>query len=250
MIVHVLTLFPGLFDAFLKESIIGRAAARGLLKVNLVNFRDYAEGRHNVVDDRPFGGGPGMVIKPEPVFAAVEDLLHQASHPEPKMILLTPRGQRFDQSLANDLAGEEEMIILCGRYEGFDERIHGGFPWTEISLGDFVLSGGELAAMCLIESVARLRPGILGDEESARRDSFMNGLLGTPQYTRPREFRGMTVPEVLLGGDHKAIEAWRRAQALERTKRARPDLVDASEREPPRGVPQASKRNKGHGPDS
>jgi len=245
MIVHLLTLFPGLFDAFLKESIVGRAVASGQLEVNLINFRDFAEGKHRIVDDRPFGGGPGMVIKPEPVFAALEDTLARTRESDPKMILLTPQGRPFDQKKAVELADLEEMILLCGRYEGLDERIHRGFPWDEISLGDFVLSGGELAAMCVIEAVIRLKPGILGDEESARRDSFMNGLLGVPQYTRPRSFRGMEVPEVLLSGDHEAIEAYRRRKAEERTKRARPDLLTNS------NDPQANDiRNKDHGPDS
>lgn len=224
MIVHVLTLFPGLFDAFLKESIVGRAVVQNLLAVNVVNFRDFAEDRHKVVDDRPFGGGPGMVLKPEPIFAAVEHTLAQAESRNPKLILLTPQGRPFDQKKAIDLAQEEELIMLCGRYEGLDERVHLGFAWEEISIGDFVLSGGELAAMCVIEAVIRLKPGVLGDEESAARDSFMDGLFGPPQYTRPRGFRGMEVPEVLLSGDHKAIQEWRQRQAEERTKQKRPDL--------------------------
>jgi tRNA (guanine37-N1)-methyltransferase len=243
MIVHVLTLFPGLFDAFLKESIVGRAVSADLLQVDLVNYRDFAGGKHNVVDDRPFGGGPGMVIKPEPVFAAVEDTLERASTKEPRMILLTPQGRRFDQRMAIDLADAEELIVLCGRYEGFDDRIHQGFPWEEVSIGDFVLSGGELASMCLIESVLRLKPGILGDEESAKRDSFMNGILSWPQYTRPREFRGMEVPEILFSGDHKAIDDWRRREAEERTKQTRPDLLKAFKQD-------SSKRKKNHGPDT
>ncbi|MFH2000855.1 MAG: tRNA (guanosine(37)-N1)-methyltransferase TrmD [Planctomycetota bacterium] len=226
MIVHVLTLFPGLFDAFLKESIVGRAVSKQQLYVELVNFRDFAEGKHHVVDDRPFGGGPGMVLKPEPIFSAVEQAMSRAKYKNPKLILLSPQGKRFDQQKAIDLAGEEELIVLCGRYEGFDERILMGFPWDIISIGDYVLSGGEPAAMCLIESVIRLKPGVLGDEESAQRDSFMNGLLGTPQYTRPRSFRGMEVPEVLLSGDHQAIEQWRREEMKKRTKQKRPDLKD------------------------
>ncbi len=224
MIVHVLTLFPGLFGAFLDESIVGRAVQRGLLEVNLVNFRDFAEGRHKVVDDRPFGGGPGMVLKPEPIFAAVEHTLAQAASDHPRMILLSPQGARFDQEKAVELVEHNELIILCGRYEGFDERVHTGFPWDEISLGDFVTSGGEPAAMCLIESTIRLKPGVLGDDESASRDSFMNGLLSPPQYTRPRVFRGMDVPEVLLSGDHEAIRNWRQEQSKRATARKRPDM--------------------------
>lgn len=224
MIVHVLTLFPGLFDAFLTESIVGRAVSKQQLFVDLVNYRDFAEGKHHVVDDRPFGGGPGMVLKPEPVFAAVENTISIAKCTKPKLILLSPQGKRFDQAKAIELAEEEEWIVLCGRYEGFDERIIQGFDWDMISIGDFVLSGGEPAAMCIIEAAIRMKPGVLGDEESAQRDSFMNGLLGTPQYTRPRNFRDMEVPEVLLSGDHKAIELWRRREMEERTKRKRPDL--------------------------
>ena len=224
MIVHVLTLFPGLFHAFMKESIVGRAVEQELLTVHLVNFRDFATDKHKVADDRPFGGGPGMVLKPEPIFSAMEHTLARVRSSKPKLILLTPQGRRFDQEKAIELSGEEEAILLCGRYEGIDERVHMGFDWEEISLGDFVMSGGELAAMCIIEAVTRLIPGALGDEESARRDSFMDGLLGPPQYTRPRTFQGMEVPEVLLSGDHQAIREWRRVQAEERTRRKRPDL--------------------------
>jgi len=224
MLVHVLTLFPGLFDAFIKESIVGRAVSQNLLTVDLVDFRDYAEGKHKVVDDRPFGGGPGMVLKPEPIFAAVEDLKQRAKSKTPKLILLTPQGTPFRQKKAIELAKTEELIILCGRYEGFDERIIEELPWDEISIGDFVMSGGESAAMCVIESVIRMIPGVLGDQESATRDSFMNGLLGPPQYTRPRSFRGIEVPEVLLSGDHKAIQGWRDRESLKRTIKKRPDL--------------------------
>ena len=231
MIFHVLTLFPELFDAFLKESIVGRAVAKRRLEVHLVNFRDFAEGKHKVVDDRPFGGGPGMVLKPEPVFAAMEHTLANAATDAPRMILLTPEGRRYDQRIANELARGEELVIFCGRYEGFDDRIRMGFAWDPISIGDFVLSGGELAAMCLIESVIRLKPGVLSDDESARRDSFMNGLLGWPQYTRPRSFRGMEVPGILFSGDHKAIEAWRRREAVRRTERTRPDLKEMLDKE-------------------
>jgi tRNA (guanine37-N1)-methyltransferase len=235
MNVHVLTLFPGLFDAFLDESIVGRAVAKQLLEVHLVNIRDFASGKHKVVDDRPFGGGPGMVLKPEPIFAAMDHTKSKARSEHPKMILLTPEGRRFDQKIALELADEEELIFLCGRYEGFDERVHTGFAWDPISIGDFVMSGGEVAAMGIIESVARLVPGVLSDEESAARDSFMNGLLGWPQYTRPREFRGEEVPEVLLSGDHQAIEAWRRREAEKRTERMRPDLKKAYDQRKGRG---------------
>ncbi len=242
MNVHVLTLFPGLFHAFLRESIVGRAVDLNLLTVNLVNFRDFAEGRHNVVDDRPFGGGPGMVLKPEPIFAAVEHTVAHARSRDPKLILLTPQGRRFDQKAAIELAREEELVLLCGRYEGIDERVHEGFPWDELSLGDYVLSGGELAAMCVIESVIRLKPGVLGDDESALRDTFVDGLLGPPQYTRPREYKGMEVPEILLSGDHGSIRKWRKKKAEERTRSKRPDLYGKWRHDTDCGV--------NHGPDS
>lgn len=243
MIIHILTLFPELLEAFFRESIPGRAVEKGLLEVNLVDIRDFAEGKHRVVDDRPFGGGPGMVLKPEPVFAAVEHTLKGARSSDPRMILLTPQGRRFDQDKAIELSEIEECIMLCGRYEGFDERILTGFPWEDLSIGDFVLSGGEVAAMCVIEATIRLQPGILGDEESAARDSFMDGLLGPPQYTRPRSFRNEEVPEILLSGDHAAIEAWRRKKALKRTQDNRPDLIEGK-------GPQSKKGNTDHEPHS
>jgi tRNA (guanine37-N1)-methyltransferase len=226
MIIHILTLFPSLFEPFLQESIVGSAAARGLVDFRLVNFRDFAEGKHRVVDDRPFGGGPGMILKPEPVFAAVENVLAGFPEGSVKMILLTPQGERYNQKTAVRLAREDNLLMLCGRYEGFDERIRQGFPWEEISLGDFVLSGGELAAMCLAESVARLVPGVLGHEQSAWDDSFSEGRLEHPQYTRPRTFRGVSVPEILFSGDHKKIEEWRRKMSLRRTSERRPDLKE------------------------
>jgi tRNA (guanine37-N1)-methyltransferase len=218
--VHVLTLFPRLFDNFLEESIVGIARAQGHLQVELTDYRSYATDRHHSVDDRPFGGGPGMVIKPEPVFAAVEDVLARSGRPEQPCILFTPQGRPFDQATAEWLAQEDEWLVLCGRYEGFDERIHEGFPWLELSLGPFVLSGGEVPAMAVIEAATRLVPGVLGDEESARQESFApgaDGLLDHPQYTRPRSFRGREVPPVLLNGNHDEIAAWRRDQAERRT---------------------------------
>ena len=246
MIIHVLTLFPELFEPFLSESIVGRAVAKGALSVDLVNFREFAGDRHHVVDDRPFGGGPGMVLKPEPIFAAVEHTLARARAEKTRLILLTPQGRRFDQEAACALAQVEELLLFCGRYEGVDERVLQGFEWDEISLGDFVLSGGELPAMCLIEAVARLIPGVLGDAESALRDSFMEGLLAPPQYTRPRTFRGMEVPEVLLSGDHEAIRRWRREEAERRTRARRPDLLRGPEDgkwKGPEGVPDDGNRN-------
>ncbi len=217
MKVHVLTLFPRLFDNFLEESIVGIARGKGLLEVERTDWRDHATDRHRTVDDRPFGGGPGMVLKPEPVFAAVEDVLARSRQPGMPLVLLTPQGRRYTQRDAEWLALQTDWLVLCGRYEAFDQRVHEGFPWQEISLGSFVLSGGELAAMALIESAVRLLPGVLGDEESALQDSFANGLLDHPHWTRPREFRGRAVPDVLLTGNHEQIAAWRRAQAERRT---------------------------------
>ncbi len=224
MDIQILTLFPELFGPFLSESIVGIACEKKILNLSLVNFRDYASGKHKVVDDRPFGGGPGMILKPEPVFETIESVLPERDEKSVKMILLTPQGQRYNQETAVRLSKEKHLLMLCGRYEGFDERIRQGFPWEEISIGDFVLSGGEVAAMCLVESIIRLVPGVLGHERSAWEDSFSNDLLEWPQYTRPRNFRGMSVPEILLSGDHARIEKWRREAAEERTRARRPDL--------------------------
>jgi tRNA (guanine37-N1)-methyltransferase len=215
--VHVLTLFPRLFDAFLQESIVGIAREKGALEVSTLDYREFSTDRHRTVDDRPYGGGPGMVIKPEPVFAAVESV-QQASGADPlPLILFTPTGQPLDQRRAEWLAEQPESLMLCGRYEGFDERIHQGFDWIEISLGPFVMSGGEIAAMAAIESAARLLPGVLGHEESAVQDSFIGNRLDHPHYTRPPSYRGRQVPDVLLSGDHERIARWRRSQSEART---------------------------------
>jgi tRNA (guanine37-N1)-methyltransferase len=218
VIVHVLTLFPRLFENFLQESIVGIARDKGCLDVELTDYRDYATDRHRTVDDRPFGGGPGMVIKPEPVFAAVEDVLSRSGRPDMPKVLFTPQGEPLGQERAQWLSEQAEWLVLCGRYEGFDQRIHDGFGWIELSLGPFVLSGGELPAMAAIEASTRLIPGVLGDEESALQESFVDGLLEHPHYTRPRSFRGMDVPDVLLKGHHEEIAAWRRTQAERRTR--------------------------------
>jgi len=196
---------------------VGIARGKGLLEVELTDWRAFSTDRHRTVDDRPFGGGPGMVLKPEPVFAAVEDVLARSGQPDMPMILLTPQGRPLQQRDVERLALQGDWLVLCGRYEGFDQRIHEGFPWDEIALGPFVLSGGEVAAMALIEASTRLLPGALGDEESARQDSFAEGLLDHPHWTRPREFRGQAVPDVLLNGNHEEIAAWRRDLAERRT---------------------------------
>jgi tRNA (guanine37-N1)-methyltransferase len=207
----VLTLFPGLFGGFLSESILKRALERGLVEVQTWDLRDWAEGKHRQVDDRPFGGGPGMVLMAPPVVTAVEAV--QAMLPDPgRLIALTPRGRRLDQSWVEELAQESRIVLLCGRYEGYDERIFDVLAPEPLSVGDYVLSGGEVAAMVVIDAVMRLVPGVLGDDESARDESFgPDGGLEYPHYTRPRVFRGLAVPEVLLGGDHAAIDRWRRS---------------------------------------
>jgi tRNA (guanine37-N1)-methyltransferase len=230
MRIDVLTLFPEVFEPFIGASIIGRAVEAGVVEIGLTNYRDFTQDRHRSVDDSPFGGGPGMVMMCGPVFEAVEYVT--AAHPgEPTTILLTPQGERFCQAIAEDLASRSRLLLLCGHYEGFDERIRIGLGARELSVGDYVLSGGETAAMVTMDAVVRLLPGALGHEDSAANDSFASGLLEYPQYTRPRDFRGMTVPDILLSGDHARIDAWRREQALARTRERRPDLL-ADDRTP------------------
>ncbi len=230
MHLDVLTLFPEVLEPFFSSSIIGRAVERGIVSIRCINYRDFTTDPHRTVDDRPFGGGPGMVLMCGPVFAALEAAEADAET-KPLRILLTPQGERLTQRIVQDLAGEPRVTILCGHYEGFDERIRIGSGAREISIGDYVTSGGESAAMVLVDAIVRLLPGALGDEQSAACESFSDGLLDYPQYTRPREFRGMTVPEVLLSGDHGRVAAWRREQALRRTRQRRPDLLGESEAE-------------------
>ena len=229
MKITILTLFPDIVRDYTGVSILGIASEKGLAEYNVVNIRDYAKGVHLQVDDRPFGGGPGMVLMPEPVVRAVE-AARAAQVAGARTILLSPQGRRFDQNLAAELATEPGLILLCGRYEGFDERIRTVLQPEEVSIGDYVLAGGELPALAVTESVVRLIPGVLGHEDSPREDSFSEGLLEGPQYTRPREFRGHTVPEVLLSGDHAAIRAWRHDQSLRRTQERREDLISPGER--------------------
>jgi len=221
--IDVFTIFPGVAEGPLSGSLLGRAIGAGLLDVLVHDLREWAQDRHRSVDDAPFGGGPGMVMKPEPFFAAVESL-----DPERGRVLLTsPAGRRLDQELVRELSSEDHLTILCGRYEGVDERVVDGLPAEEISIGDYVLSGGELPALVLIEAVTRLIPGVIGKEASHQQDSFSSGrLLDHPHYTRPQEFRGMPVPEVLVSGDHGEIARWRRDAAIEKTRRNRPDLSD------------------------
>lgn len=224
MLFTFLTLFPDLVEAYAGASILGSAQAKGLIEVDAVDFRDFTRDRHRTVDDRPFGGGPGMVLKPEPILDAVE-WLERRQGPFRK-IMLSPQGRPFDQPLAEELSNEKQIMLLAGRYEGFDERVRDECAWDEISMGDFVLCGGELPGLAVIEAVARLIPGVLGDDESAVQDSFQDGGgLDHPHYTRPRVYRGRSVPDVLLSGDHAAITAWRQARARERTLERRPDLA-------------------------
>jgi len=221
----VLTLFPGMFESPLRESILGRALERNLIRFAAHNLRNWAEGRHKVTDDTPCGGGDGMVMKPEPVARALTDLRQMS--PGSRVLLMTPQGRRFDQRDAWALANEPGLIFVCGRYEGFDERIR-SLVDAEYSLGDFVLTGGELPAMVMIDAIARLLPEVLGSQGSALGDSFSDGLLEYPHYTRPVEFMGMRVPEVLLSGNHAAIATWRRREQLRRTLQRRPDLLAAA----------------------
>jgi tRNA (guanine37-N1)-methyltransferase len=219
--IDVFTIFPGIFEAPLRESLLGRAIGEGLLDIRVHDLREWSGDRHRVVDDTAYGGGPGMVMKPEPFFAAVESLDPDRG----RALLLSPAGRRLDQAFVRELAGEEHLALLCGRYEGVDERVVEGLPAEEVSIGDYVLAGGEVPALVVIEAVTRLVPGVIGKEESHERDSFAEPrLLDHPQYTRPAEFRGMAVPEVLLSGDHGAIDRWRREAAREKTRRNRPDL--------------------------
>ncbi|MCB9893784.1 MAG: tRNA (guanosine(37)-N1)-methyltransferase TrmD [Planctomycetes bacterium] len=224
----ILTLFPAMVNAVLSQSIPRIAAEQGAVEYHLHNFRDFAEGVHQAVDDRPYGGGAGMVLKPEPIFKCIRHVLTEG--PMPHMVMLSPQGRRFTQRVAEELAAKPRILMLCGRYEGFDERIRLGWQWDEISIGDYVLSGGELAALAVTDAVVRLLPGVLGDEASADEESFGKGLEGRlleyPHYTRPVEFEGMRVPEVLQSGHHGEIAKWRLEQARKRTKERRPDLLD------------------------
>lgn len=222
MKVDVLTLFPGMFSGPLDESIIKRARAAGLLDFTIHNLRDYAHDRHRTVDDRPFGGGPGMLLKPEPIFEAVEAIAREKT----RVILVSPSGRKFNQAIARELAQEEHLLMVCGHYEGFDERIRQELADDELSIGDYVLTNGALPVMVIVDAVTRLIPGVLGDDESSRDESFSQGLLEYPQYTRPAVFRGLGVPEVLLSGNHAEIARWRVEQARQRTRERRPDLLE------------------------
>lgn len=226
MRIDILTTFPQIIEAVAAESVLGRARARGAVEIEAVNLREFTSDRHRTTDDEPFGGGPGMVMKCEPVFEAVEALTARGPGGRPRVILMTPQGRRFDQSMAKELAGSAHLVIICGRYEGVDERVREHLVDDEVSIGDYVIAGGELAALVVAEAVARLVPGVLGDESSAESESFSDGLLEYAQYTRPADYRGYTVPEALLSGNHEQIRRWRRRSALQRTLERRPDLLE------------------------
>jgi tRNA (guanine37-N1)-methyltransferase len=227
MRLDILTLFPDMFSSFIKESILGRAIKRGLVDIRLTDIRSFARGPHRQTDDRPYGGGDGMVMKPGPIYRALASLerISEGS----LVILLTPQGQPFNQAMAWELSRMDQLILICGRYEGVDERIRTGYVDREVSIGDYILSGGELGAMVVIDAVSRLVPGVLGGETSNLEDTFQDGLLEYPHYTRPRVFNGVEVPSVLLSGDHEKIRLWRRAESLRRTLNRRPDLLGKAE---------------------
>lgn len=226
MSIHILTLFPAMFSGPFSESIVKRAVDQGLVEISIYNIRDYTSDKHHVVDDSPYGGGPGMVLKPEPIFKAVEAVRGETGMP---VILLTPQGKLFSHRVAEELAQNEKMMLVCGHYEGVDERVREHLVTDEISIGDYILSGGELAAMVVVDAVVRQVPGVLGSEESVEDDSHAKGLLEYPQYTRPQSFHNWEVPEVLLSGNHAEIARWRRTQSLKRTLRRRPDLLQQAE---------------------
>ncbi len=229
MRIDILTLFPQMFDGPFKAGIFQRATSQGLVTVNIYNIRDYTHDKHHIVDDYPYGGGAGMVLKPEPIFEAIETIKKEA-HPEEGLpiILLSPQGYLFSQAIAQRLSRHSHLILICGHYEGVDERVHQHLATDEISIGDYVLTGGELAAMVVVDAVTRLLPGVLGSEASLKDDSHTNGLLEYPHYTRPAVYRGWPVPEVLLSGNHAQIAKWRREQAIMRTLERRPELLDKS----------------------
>lgn len=226
MRIVVLTLFPDMFDGFIRSSIIGKAGEKGIVSISAVNFREYSTSKHMTVDDAPYGGGGGMVLQPEPIFRAVEALPKAERR---RVVLMCPQGERFTQRKAEQLAQEEELVFICGHYEGYDERIRQHLVTDELSIGDYVLTGGEIPAMAVIDSVVRLLPGALGNESSAASDSYTTGLLEHPHYTRPAVFRGWPVPDELLSGHHEHIALWRRKEALRRTWQRRPDLLQQRE---------------------
>jgi len=229
MIFDIITLFPGMFGSLFSGGVVKKALDKGLIEINVHDLRDFAESKHKQVDDRPFGGGQGMVLKPEPIFSAVKKIQGGQDIP---VYLLSPQGKKFDHRIAEDLAQVARLILICGRYEGVDERVMEHLATEEISVGDFVLTGGEPAAWIIVEAVSRFVPRVVGKIESVKQESFIEGLYDFPHYTRPRDFRGMTVPNVLFSGDHKKIQDWRRRKALEKTWRLRPDMIEQKKLSP------------------
>jgi tRNA (guanine37-N1)-methyltransferase len=226
MRIDIITIFPKMFKAVLNESIIRRAQAKGKVKIYIHNLRDYTLDKHKKVDDRPFGGGSGMVMRPQPIFKAVEEIKAKPKTKKAKVILLCPQGEKLNQKVARRLAKYKHLVLICGHYEGIDERVRQYLVDEEISIGDYVLTGGELPAMVLVDSIVRLMPGVLGDKNSLNFESFKGNLLEYPQYTRPAKFKDMSVPSILLSGDHKKIQLWKIKEALKRTKKRRPDLLN------------------------
>jgi tRNA (guanine37-N1)-methyltransferase len=227
MLIDILTIFPDMFSGPLDESLIKRAKEKKYLRVRIHNIRDFAEDKHKTVDDTPFGGGGGMVMKAEPLCRALDSIWDEAKDkPQTSIILTTPQGEKFSQKKAQELSLRDHLILICGHYKGTDERLNMLYPVEQLSIGDYVLTGGEIPALVIIDAVMRLIPGVLGDFESAQTDSFFEGILGPPEYTRPAEFQGFKVPQVLLSGDHEEIKRWRRKQALKRTLQRRPDLLN------------------------
>ncbi|RBP06839.1 tRNA (guanine37-N1)-methyltransferase [Rossellomorea aquimaris] len=226
MRIDVLSLFPAMFEGIFGESILKKAYEKEAVSYNVINFREYADNKHNQVDDYPYGGGAGMVLKPQPIFDAV-DALRNEKQSKPRVVLMCPQGERYTQQKAEELAKEEHLVFICGHYEGYDERIREHVVTDEISIGDYVLTGGELGAMVVIDSVVRLLPGVLGNEDSPIQDSFSSGLLEHPHYTRPSDFRGMKVPDELISGNHRLIDEWREKESLRRTFERRPDLLES-----------------------
>ncbi|MBL7196463.1 MAG: tRNA (guanosine(37)-N1)-methyltransferase TrmD [Candidatus Omnitrophica bacterium] len=225
MRIDIITIFPNIFKPILGESIIKRAQKKGLLKIAVHNLRDYTKDKHRKIDDRPFGGGPGMVFKPEPIFDAIKDIKSRIKGKKTKVVLLTPQGKTLNQRLAQRISKSKNLILICGHYEGVDERVRQSLVDEEVSIGDYILTGGELPAMVLVDTIARLIPGVLGDKNSAKSESFYHGLLEYPQYTRPADYKGKKVPKILLSGDHQKIAKWRKEQAYKVTKRKRPELL-------------------------
>jgi tRNA (guanine37-N1)-methyltransferase len=226
MQIDILTLFPDMFIGPFSQSILKKAQEKSVLAISITDIRDYAHDKHRTVDDYPFGGGSGMLMKPEPIFEAVEDIFQRSGlTSQPKVIMMCPQGRMFNQRIAEELATETHLILICGHYEGIDERVRMHLVDDEISIGDYILTGGELPAMVVVDAISRLVPGVLGDDESAKTESFAEPLLDYPQYTRPREYRGWTVPEVLLSGDHEKVRLWRRKEAIRRTMQKRIDMI-------------------------